>query len=97
MTNLDDLHEQLRGIVGPDAPFVFILVSPDDPASAGDNGIGQAGAAIVVQGMTTLQVASTLAQLVVPCLADVARERAHDHLVEHLREDLEHLDPGSLT
>lgn len=96
MTNLDHLHEQLRGIVGPDAPFVFVLVSPDDPASAGDDGIGQAGAAIVVQGMTALQVAATLVQLVPPCLADVARERNHDHLVERLRGDLEHLDPGDL-
>lgn len=80
LPNAEHLHEQLRTLVGPDAPFVLVVVDPDEPPTD-DSGIGSAGAAIIVQGMTALQVAATLSQLTTACL----------------RDDLEHLDPGSLS
>lgn len=76
------------------APFILVHVDLSEPDPDPVSGMGTAAVGVVVHRMDALQVAMTLAQLVPPALAEVSVRSHHEHLVEHLRDDLEQLDNG---
>lgn len=84
--DLDPLHAAVAGALD-DRPFVLVyLAQHEEPDS---DGMGLARVGVMAHDVTPLQALSLIAGLQVDLVATLARDAHHEHLVEHLRDDLD--------
>ena len=96
---LDDLHDRLDELMTDDA-WLLVRVVDVQPAPDGSSAPGTAAVGVMSCGMTPLQALSVMAGLLPDLVAQVGAQAHTEHLVGHLRDDLERgvdglLDDGS--
>lgn len=98
--NLDELHDRLDDLLQNDARLLVRVVDVQ-PATDGSSQPGTAAVGVMSCGMTPLQALSVMAGLLPDIVAQVGAQLREEHLVGHLRDDLERgvdalLDPGTM-
>lgn len=98
--NLDELHERLDDLLTDDA-WLLVRIVDVEPAPDGTSGPGTAAISVMSCGMTPLQALSVLVGLLPDIVVQVGAQVRTEHLVGHLRDDLERgvaalVDPGTM-